>query len=77
MQCWLVILVCRARCLHVRACCSRRCRTVRARRLAIRVCCARRRVLHLSFARDARAVSRVARYPRAIFNWSLIITHVI
>jgi hypothetical protein len=78
MQCWLVIRVCRACCLHVvHAYCSRRCRDVRVHRLAIRACCAWCRVVHASFAHVARAVSRVARYPRAIFNRSLIITHVI
>jgi hypothetical protein len=39
-------------------------------------CCARRHAVRASFAYVARAVSRAARYSRAILNCSIIITHV-
>jgi hypothetical protein len=42
----------------------------------VRTCCACRRVVRASFAHVARAVSRVARCERAIFNRSIIITNV-
>jgi hypothetical protein len=42
----------------------------------VRTCCACRRVVRASFAHIARAVSRVARCEHAIFNRSIIITHV-
>jgi hypothetical protein len=42
----------------------------------VRACCARRRAVRASFVHVTRAVSRVARCPRAILNRLIITTHV-